>query len=104
MFEHFSVVYTQNIYKSIYRNTSILIFLSCTFYQTLDMANTNTANSTNNANIDEVLAQTVNTNIYFDVNFTTITLESNHPLYLHLSDHPGQVLLTIALNDDKFNE
>lgn len=36
--------------------------------------------------------------------FQSITLDSSHPLYLHPSDHPGQVLVTTALTGDNFNE
>ncbi|XP_074380644.1 uncharacterized protein LOC141721574 isoform X2 [Apium graveolens] len=43
-------------------------------------------------------------NIDFDGDFTTITLESSHPLYLHPSDHHGQILVSTALNGDNFNE
>lgn len=36
--------------------------------------------------------------------YNTITLESSHPLYLHPSDHPGQLLVGTALNGENFNE
>lgn len=40
----------------------------------------------------------------FDGNFKTVTLESSHSLYLHPSDHPGQVLVSTSLTRDNFNE
>nr|XP_017221723.1 PREDICTED: uncharacterized protein LOC108198480 [Daucus carota subsp. sativus] len=40
----------------------------------------------------------------FDGDFTTISLESSHPLYLHPSDHPGQILVAELLTGDNFNE
>ena len=40
----------------------------------------------------------------FDENFTAITLESTHPLYLHPSDNPGQVLVSPLLDGDNFVE
>lgn len=41
----------------------------------------------------------------FDADFNTvIQLESSHPLYLHPSDHPGQVLVTASLTGDNYNE
>ncbi|XP_074374585.1 uncharacterized protein LOC141714995 [Apium graveolens] len=40
----------------------------------------------------------------FDGEFNTVSLDSWHPLYLHPSDHPGQILVSIALNGDNFNE
>lgn len=40
----------------------------------------------------------------FDSDFQSVTLESHHPLYLHPSDNPGQVLVTTVLNRENFNE
>lgn len=40
----------------------------------------------------------------FDDDFSTISLESSHPLYLYPSDHPGQVLVSSLLTSDNFNE
>lgn len=36
--------------------------------------------------------------------FSSITLDSSHPLYLHPSDNPGQILVATPLNGDNFNE
>ncbi|XP_074373755.1 uncharacterized protein LOC141714118 [Apium graveolens] len=36
--------------------------------------------------------------------YQSVTLDASHPLYLHPSDHPGQVLVTSALNGENFNE
>lgn len=33
-----------------------------------------------------------------------LTLDPSHPLYLHPSDHPGQVLVTQTLTGDNFNQ
>lgn len=40
----------------------------------------------------------------FDDDFTKVSLESSHPLYLHPSDNPGQILVSVVLNGDNFNE
>ncbi|XP_074322836.1 uncharacterized protein LOC141659809 [Apium graveolens] len=39
-----------------------------------------------------------------DISFQLISLDSSHPLYLHPSDHPGQVLVAAALTGENFNE
>lgn len=42
--------------------------------------------------------------LYTPDDYQTITLDSSHPLYLHPSDHPGQILVSTLLNVDNFNE
>lgn len=39
-----------------------------------------------------------------DASFQAISLDVSHPLYLHPSDHPGQILVASALTGDNFNE
>lgn len=36
--------------------------------------------------------------------YHTVSIEPSHPLYLHPSDHPGQILVSTALNGENFNE
>ncbi|XP_074380961.1 uncharacterized protein LOC141721771 [Apium graveolens] len=36
--------------------------------------------------------------------YHSIALDASHPLYLHPSDRPGQILVASALNGDNFNE
>lgn len=38
----------------------------------------------------------------FDGEFNTISIESSHLLYLHPSDHPGQVIVASSLTGDNF--
>lgn len=39
-----------------------------------------------------------------DDTYQILVLDSSHPLYLHPSDHPGQILVTTLLNGENFNE
>lgn len=39
-----------------------------------------------------------------EIKYQTVNLESSHPLYLYPSDHPGQILVSTALNEENFNE
>lgn len=58
--------------------------------------------ATTNATSDSTINDTITSD--FDGDSNTITIEASHPLYLHPSDHPGQILVSSSLTGDNFNE
>lgn len=47
---------------------------------------------------------TIGATTTIDATATTETESASHPLYLHPSDHPGQVLVSAVFNGDNFNQ
>lgn len=60
--------------------------------------------STPTENVDNSTNPTITPESDLESSYQSVALDASHPLYLHPSDHPGQVLVTIALNGENFNE